>query len=77
MTKITIEKFTPYERCPTCWRPSKAVTITKEEYDRLVKDSNDFTRIKQVIDVSRFNLTEKDDDEYKSRRHTCDVKEQK
>jgi len=54
-----------------------AVLITKKEYDRLVKDSNDFTRVKQVIDVSRFILTEKDDDEYKSRRHVCDVKEEK
>ena len=45
MTKITIEPFTPDENCPICWRPMKAETITKEEYDRLMKDSSDLAKL--------------------------------
>jgi hypothetical protein len=110
MTKITLEKFTPYERCPTCWRPNKAVTITKKEYDLLIncqkelsalydggvdnwewyeeslreaglyknKDEEEYDQIVEEYLQETLKEVFKDTKmQYKSRRHVCDVKEEK
>jgi hypothetical protein len=68
MTKITIEPFTPSENCPTCFRPMKAVTITKEEYDQIVEEYLQES-LKEVFKDIKM--------QYKSRRHVCDIKEEK
>jgi hypothetical protein len=74
MTKITL---------------SDAVMITKEAYDQLMKDSSDLAKLhaggvdnwvgydESLYGDEEEEKEEKEDDEYKSRRHTCDVKEQK
>jgi hypothetical protein len=68
MTKITIEPFTPSENCPTCFRPMKAETITDEEYYQIVEGYLQES-LKEVFKDTKM--------QYKSRRHICDVKEDK
>ena len=56
MTKIAIEEYTASPNCPTCFAPmtNEYITISKEEYDTLTRDSDSLARVSRVMDISKF-----------------------
>ena len=53
---MTIEEYTASSDCPTCSAPrtNEYITISKEEYDMLTRDSDRLARVSRVMDISNF-----------------------